>query len=312
MYEGKNGPMSMIGAAYAVSTDGTRIAFWSSGVGPPLVLAHGSMADHTTFARLVPLLEPRFTVHVPDRRGRGFSDDGPTYTIEHEYADIAAVADMIADRSGGPVALYGHSYGATCALGAMLLTSNINRLGLYEPAFHGVFRYPSGLVDRLTALVAQGRAEQAVEEAIRDRAGASTSDLETLRALPSWPTRVAAAATIPRELHVDATLAFDPSRYAAATVPTLLLLGERSPTGQKRIVEAIDAAMADSRIAELKGQGHMAQAMAPELVAHELIQFFGARPERATPLNPQKTYLDWGLRPASAPPTVPPDRRDRD
>ena len=92
----------MIGATHAVSIDGTRIAIWSGGVGPPLVLVHGSMADHTTFARLVPLLEPRVTVHVLDRRGRGLSDDGPKYTIEHEYADIAAVVDMTADRSGEP------------------------------------------------------------------------------------------------------------------------------------------------------------------------------------------------------------------
>lgn len=275
--------MSPRGVTDVVSTDGTRIAFWSSGVGPQLVLVHGSMADHTTFARLAPLLEPHFTVHGLDRRGRGLSGDGPTYSVEHEYADIAAVLDVIAERTGGPVAVYGHSYGATCALGAALLTSNVDRLALYEPAFRGVFSYPSDLVERLTALVAQGRAEQAVEVALRERVGASTTELNTLRALPSWPTRVAAAAAIPRELGVDATLAFDPSRYAAATVSTLLLLGERSPAGQRRIVEAIDAALPDSRIALLKGQGHMAQTMAPELVAHELIRFVGTHLGPARP-----------------------------
>jgi hypothetical protein len=32
---------------YATSRDGTRIAFERSGVGPPLVLVHGTSADRT-------------------------------------------------------------------------------------------------------------------------------------------------------------------------------------------------------------------------------------------------------------------------
>ena len=72
---------------------------------------------------------------------------------------------------------------------------------------------------------------------------------------------------------VDATLAFDASRYAAMTTPTVLLVGDRSPAGQRGIVTAIDAALPDSRIVTLPGQEHMAQATAPDLVASELIQF---------------------------------------
>ena len=30
-----------------VSRDGTEIAYWTSGNGPPLVLVHGTPADHT-------------------------------------------------------------------------------------------------------------------------------------------------------------------------------------------------------------------------------------------------------------------------
>lgn len=40
------------------SFDGTRIAFWRSGHGPPLLLVHGATADHTTTWRFVlPALE---------------------------------------------------------------------------------------------------------------------------------------------------------------------------------------------------------------------------------------------------------------
>ncbi len=255
------------------STDGTRIAYWISGDGPPLVMVHGAMADHTTLARLVPLLEPQLTVYAIDRRGRGASGHGRGYTIEHEYDDIAAVVNAVAEQTGAPVALYGHSYGATVSLGAALRTPHVARLALYEPAFRGVFDYPAGLLDRLDALVAHGRAEEAVALAFRERVGLPPDEVAAMRRLPSWPARVAAAPTIGRELRVDATLAVDPARLTALRTPTALLAGERSPKGQCAIVTALDAALPHSRIVTLPGQEHMAQLTAPDLVARELIRF---------------------------------------
>lgn len=51
-----------------VSRDGTQIAYWTSGEGPPLVLVHGTTADHTRWGPLLPYLEPHATVHAIDRR----------------------------------------------------------------------------------------------------------------------------------------------------------------------------------------------------------------------------------------------------
>ncbi len=255
------------------SSDGTRIAYRQSGTGPAVVMVHGAMADHSTLARVVPLLAPRVTVYAVDRRGRGSSGDGPDYALEREYDDVAAVVDAVAEQTGGPVTLYGHSFGATVALGAALRTPRVGRLALYEPAFRGVFDYPPGLLGRLGALVATGRSEEAVTLAFRERVGLSPGDVDALRQLPSWASRVEAAPTVPRELELDATLAFDPAPYGDLTVPTLLLVGERSPAGQQAVVRAVDEALPDSRIVVLPGQGHMAQATAPELVARALIRF---------------------------------------
>jgi pimeloyl-ACP methyl ester carboxylesterase len=58
------------------SPQGTKVGYWTSGKGPPLVLVHGVTSDHTRFAPLLPYLEPHFTVHALDRRGRGASGDG--------------------------------------------------------------------------------------------------------------------------------------------------------------------------------------------------------------------------------------------
>jgi pimeloyl-ACP methyl ester carboxylesterase len=72
-----------------VSGDGTAIAYWTSGVGPPLVLVHGTTADPTRWRPLLPYLEPHATVHAIDRRGRGASGDAPDYQVTREFEDVA-------------------------------------------------------------------------------------------------------------------------------------------------------------------------------------------------------------------------------
>src|SRR5436190_5786548 len=111
------------------SKDGTAIGCFVSGSGTPMVLVHGTSADHGRWAPIMPALERHFTVYACDRRGRGASGLGEPYAIEREFEDVAAVVDGI----GGPVDLLGHSYGAICALEASRLTPHLRRLVLYEP-----------------------------------------------------------------------------------------------------------------------------------------------------------------------------------
>ena len=51
--------------------DGTRIGFWRSGSGPPLLLVHGTTADHTRWRPVLPLFEPHATVYAVDSTGPG-------------------------------------------------------------------------------------------------------------------------------------------------------------------------------------------------------------------------------------------------
>ena len=88
----------------ARSGDGTEIACWRSGTGPALVLVHGSTVDHTAWDGVRPELEPSFTVYAMDRRGRGGSGDAPTFAVEREVEDVAAVVDSI----DGAVHVMGH------------------------------------------------------------------------------------------------------------------------------------------------------------------------------------------------------------
>ena len=162
------------------SSDGTPIAFWRSGAGSPLVLVHGTTAAHWSFTFLSPILAERFTLYTLDRRGRGESGDAGTYTIEREFEDVAAVVDSLDE----PAALFGHSYGATVALGGSLIARNLRKLILYEPA-PGFTSVPNEHVERIEELVATDEREEALLYALRSF-GLSPAELDQSRASPTW------------------------------------------------------------------------------------------------------------------------------
>jgi pimeloyl-ACP methyl ester carboxylesterase len=94
-----------------------------------------------------------------------------------------------------------------------------------------------------------------------------------MRSQPVWATRVALAHTIPRELRVDELYQFDAARFQALRTPTLLLIGGESPPFFARAIEAVDAALPDSRVAVMQGQQHVAMDTAPELFTGEVLRF---------------------------------------
>lgn len=122
--------------------------------------------------------------------------------------------------------------------------------------------------------MAEGQAEAAVETFVREVLMAPEAALNTLRLQPSWPTRVAAAHTLTREIRAaveDAT--FDPVQAARIAMPTLLLIGEVSTDLSKADVETVAAALPNARIEVLGGQQHLADVLAPEVIAEHLIAF---------------------------------------
>lgn len=209
------------------SRDGTLIAYEKSGKGSPLVLVHGTSADHTRWAPVLPPLQSRFTVYAIDRRGRGGSGNIEPYAIEREFEDIAAVIDSI----GEPVNLLGHSYGAICSLEAATRSHSLRRLILYEPPIQtGMGIYPPQMLSAMRELLAKGDRDGTVTFFMREIPRVPPYELELLRAVPAWQGRVAAAHTIPREMDAsNGGYQFDRAKFACLTTPTLLLLGGDSP-----------------------------------------------------------------------------------
>ncbi len=252
------------------STDGTAIAAVKSGAGPPLVLVHGTTADHTRWSGVSPQLEEHFTVCAVDRRGRGESGDTGAYSIQREAEDIAAVVEAIE----GTVAVLAHSYGAVCSLEAALLTDGIHKMVLYEPPIPtGLDMYPPGVPDLMQELIDDDDPEGALELFFKSVVGMPEHEFDEYRQLPMWSRRVELAHTIPRELAIDKHYSFDPTKFADLDVPTLLLLGGDSPPMFRRAVEAVDAALPDSRVVTLAGQQHIAMDTNPELFLDEVLLF---------------------------------------
>lgn len=253
------------------SADGVPIACFRSGSGPALVAVHGTAADHTAWDLVTPLLARHFTVYAMDRRGRGASGDGPEYSLEREFADVVAVVDGI----GQPVHLYGHSSGGAFAAEAALRTSHLASLILYEggPKPPGLRFIPDEFISQLEALITHGQREEAMSLFMPRAAGVTPQELEIMRQSPIWAARVAAAHTIPRELRAINEYGTDLNRFRALSIPTLLLVGERTEARLREMIMVYNGLIQGGRVSILPGQGHVAHQAAPELLATTLTEF---------------------------------------
>lgn len=253
------------------SADGTPIAYERTGSGPPLVLVHGTTADHTRWEPVLPPLEERFTVYAMDRRGRGESGDAAKYDLEREFDDVVAVVDSIDD----PVVLLGHSYGALCSLEASLRTDTLRALVLYEPPIpvgdHEL--HDEDELARMKAMLDDGEDERALILFLREVADIPSAQIDVLQSAPNWPTRVAAAHTAYRETEAPGNYEFEPARFEQMRTPTLLLSGGESPTWFRDATAALDAALPDSRVVVLEGQEHVAMNTAPDLFIETVLTF---------------------------------------
>jgi pimeloyl-ACP methyl ester carboxylesterase len=256
------------------SADRTSIAVWVEGQGPALVLVHGSIADHTTFDPFVAVLRHDFTTFSMDRRGFGASGDTPDYSIDQDFADVAAVVDVVAARTGGPVALWGHSYGANCAMGGAALTDNVHHLILYEPSLG--LPYPPGTIETIEQALAKGDRDAAIVAVLVGILEMTDEEIDAFRSSPLWPVRLAAAHTIPRECRAEEGWRYQPEQFVALTAPTLMLAGSDSVPVVREATDRAAAAIPGAEIHRLEGHGHFAHKTDPTMVS-AIIQRFIAR-----------------------------------
>jgi pimeloyl-ACP methyl ester carboxylesterase len=250
------------------SPDGTVIGFETLGDGPPMVLVHGTGADHTRWAGVRDRLAERYRLHLVDRRGRGLSrDEAAAYDIRREAEDIAAVAEA----AGGDVYLVAHSYGALCALHAVRVTDAVTRLVAYEPPRPKPGEHVVG-PDARSRMRAAAGPEEVLEIFLREALGLPPADIDAMRRTPVWPARVAAAPTIPRELEVVEGMEFG-GWLGEIGVPVRLFAGTESPAYLRLAAEEVAARIPAADLMPMLGQAHQAMDFDPDQFVEAVFGF---------------------------------------
>lgn len=112
------------------SADGTKISYRTLGSGPDVVLLHGAMESAHSHMGMARALADCFTVHLPDRRGRGASGPYPdSYGIRTEVEDLAAVLEQT-----GSTRVFGVSESGLIVLAAASALPAVRKVAVYEPA----------------------------------------------------------------------------------------------------------------------------------------------------------------------------------
>ncbi|GDY32971.1 alpha/beta fold hydrolase [Gandjariella thermophila] len=261
------------------SPDGTTIAVERTGTGSPLVLVSGALTDRTQWRRVLPLLAERHAVYAVDRRGRGGSGDRTGHATDGyhprlEIDDVVAVLDAVAEETGRPVNVLGHSSGALLVLGAARAAARVRRVVGYEPPIGrdtGALDPP--LSARLAAHVAAGDRETAVLTFLREGVGLPADQVDLVRRAPTWPASVALAHTVPYDMRIQEESRRARDGFAGLGVPVLLLLGTASSEWMAQGLRELAATLPDARLVSLPDQGHLAMVDAPALFAERVLEF---------------------------------------
>lgn len=253
--------------------DGTPIAYWTSGTGPAVVLVHGTTSDHTTMDEIAPHFAATRTVTTFDRRGRGASGDGAAYDFDEELDDAAAVFAAAAAAQGGPVDVFGHSFGAFVALGAAARSPHVRSVVGYSPGFGA--GYPSGSLERIEAATASDDLDTALQVVFREVIGMTDSEIAKMRESPVWAVRVAAAGTVARECRADESFLRDyAGELASLQIPVLVVSGETNTEPKRKVATDLAAAIPTAELYEMPGQGHVAHHFAAADLSALAVRFY--------------------------------------
>ena len=161
-----------------------ELAYARRGKGTPLVLLHGFPLDHHLWDDIVPLLEDRFDLILPDLRGFGESTtvDAP-YSMDDYASDMAGLLDQLGIQKA---VIAGHSMGGYVALafarlypervsGLALISSQVladppdRKEGRYKSAADVAEKGIGGVVEAMTSKFTSDARLQAIARSIMEK-----------------------------------------------------------------------------------------------------------------------------------------------
>lgn len=227
---------------------------WSDVAGPEygrlVVLVHGSMDRSAGLLRLSRRLADTYRVLRYDRRGYGRSAGlGPPWTVDANIDDLAALTEQhVAD--GRRAVVVGHSFGGNVALAlAARRRDLVDGVVVYETPMSWLDTWPgnSSGAAAMSAEDAGDAAEAFIRRLVGDEAWERLSTSKQATRRQEGLAMVAELADLRRRA---------PWSAEEIQVPVLALHGELGRAHHRRAMEALEAMLADGRVASVSGAGH--------------------------------------------------------
>jgi pimeloyl-ACP methyl ester carboxylesterase len=259
--------------------NGTKIFLQEFGSGDPLVLVHGSWADHMEWPFVVPLLAPRFRVNVYDRRGHSQSERLPTQgSIREDVADLAAIIE----RTGGPAHVLGNSMGASISLRlAAERPELIRTLMAHEPPLFDLLRDDAKTRPQAEELdksflavadeIAAGNMETGARRFVEMVLGPSTWD--TFLPDDAKHTLINNAPTFLDETRDPEILTIDAQALARFQGPVLLTGGSESAPYFAPVLDKLATVLPNATRKTFEGDGHLPHLTNPQKYVEAILQF---------------------------------------
>ena len=116
-----------------LNRQGLDVDYSDDGEGPAVILIHGGASNNRQWRDLTDQLKDRYRVMAVNLRGSGKTTPWPVGEIQPLEAQTVLIEALV-DLVGEPVALVGHSWGATIAMKAALtMGDRLRQMVLVEP-----------------------------------------------------------------------------------------------------------------------------------------------------------------------------------
>jgi pimeloyl-ACP methyl ester carboxylesterase len=247
----------------ARSADGTRIRYWLSGSGTPLLIVPGTSTDPRAWDAVRERIDPHVRVAVMERRaivGEPLSQ----LDMEREFEDVAAVVTALGDE----VDVLGHSSGALCALGAAPLVK-MRRLMLFEPPLEDDPAPYQPAMDRMWDRLRADDIDGVYDTWLKQYVGIPDEPAEGLKASPAGAAMRPFAQYLPREMASHFARKWDLTAFRNVRTPTLFITGSET-VGNEQLrgwLKLLQGVMPDFAVREIPGQDHFAPILAPDAFA---------------------------------------------
>jgi pimeloyl-ACP methyl ester carboxylesterase len=244
------------------------------GSGPPLILVHGIGAARNTWAKLLPVLTPHFTVVTYDLRGHGAS---PMPEGEFGLDELVADLENVRERSGfDQVHVAGHSLGGMIGPAyARAFPDRVLSLGLLSTA---AFRTEDDSAKVLG--VVRAMEEKGIPNILPTLTDRWFTDDFIVKHGDVVERRLAQVIGTDADVFLNvfriyATVEMSPWLHEVMA-PSLVLTGENDGGCNPRLNRQIEAALPDAELVILPGYKHSLLLEAGEIVAEHIKRFIQA------------------------------------